>query len=99
MSVSGEDPELVIKDEVFTQAGKNCSTQGKRLEEAFGSYLTILQDIADHAVTSGEVHEATTQFIALAKQIKGKLDGAGSRGKKICDGFVLQVDHDDQYLY
>lgn len=38
MSVSGEDPELVIKDEVFTQAGKIVPLRGsgwRRLSAAF----------------------------------------------------------------
>ncbi len=98
-AVESEDPKLVINDDFFNKIGGLCSSEGKRLEEVFDNYVDILQDIADEAVKGGDIHKSTVQFIAAARMLKGKAKSISATAKKICGGFVTQVDTDDQELY
>lgn len=93
------DPNLVIDDEYISTAGDYSVLRGKNLEDVFDSFIMILEEIKNEAITSGEISKAIDEYIKVAKLIDNHIEEISKNIDIRCDSFLTAINEADSYLF
>ena len=91
--------ELII-DDVFCRAmGAYFVKQGEQFDQLVAEYVSILEEVKNKAIISGDVSQALNSYITYVKKLD-KIIGNLSMPIKIeIDRFLTRIDSEDQYLF
>lgn len=67
MMANGNDPNLIIEDDYFSDTAARCKSYGDHLNQQMSQYLSILDEICSEAIPSGAQHDALSAFAADVK--------------------------------
>ncbi len=93
------DYRLIISDEYVRACGEYIENQGKRFDQFFTEYITILQNATSLAFCSGEIHTALNKYTDIAIQCKGIVSDTSQLVKNTTDCFLDDIDDADSFLY
>lgn len=91
--------ELIIDDDYCRAMGDYFVKQGEQLDTLVSDYITILQDIENKAIISGDVSKALSIYIDYVKQLNKKVGAISEAIKTQIGSFLERVDSEDQYLF
>lgn len=91
--------ELIIDDEYCKAMGEYFVKQGEELDQLVVDYISILQDVKNKGITSGDVSNALNSYINYVKKLNKKIGNLSTSTKIQIDNFLAQVDEEDQYLF
>lgn len=91
--------ELIIDDDYCRAMGYYFMKQGAELDQLIGDYISILQDVKNKGITSGEVSNALSSYINYVKKLHKKVGNISASAKSQIDNFLTRVDAEDKYLF
>lgn len=91
--------ELIIDDDYCKAMGSYFEKQGEELDQLVVDYISILQDVKNKGITSGDVSNALNSYINYVKKLNKKIGNLSTSTKIQIDNFLAQVDEEDQYLF
>ncbi len=91
--------DIIIDDDFCRSMGKYFSSQGEKIDNIVFEYVSILQDLRNRAIVSGDTAKALSSYIEYASKLKKQFGGISSVAKMQVEMFLKAVDESDQYLY
>lgn len=91
--------ELIIDDEYCQAMGNYYVSQGQQIDQIISEYISILQDVRNRAIISGDVAKALTAYMSYANRLNKQIGNISTTAKKQVDAFLSKVDVADQYLF
>ncbi len=91
--------ELIIDDDYCKAMGTYFLKQEEEIDELISKYLSILQEIKDKAIISGDVSDALTVYLAYVQKLTNHFGVISLSIKSQIDKFLERVDSEDQYLF
>lgn len=94
------DANLVIDDFYVTRTVGYCYCGiGRNLNEELNRYIEVLQSIKNDAIKDGSVSEALNKYIDCVNLIKQELIEISKLLETTTEGFIVDIDEADQYLF
>lgn len=91
--------ELKIDDEYVTEMGKYFIDKGEELQGYIDKYIQILDKIRTDAIIEGDTAKALDEFIGFSKNLNVIIQELGKNAKKQSEGFAIEIDKADSYLF
>lgn len=91
--------ELIIDDDYVATMGTYLNDKGTELQGFVDQYIQILEKIRTDAIIAGDTAKALDEFINFSKNLNVKIQELGASGKKQAEGFAIEVDEADSYLF
>lgn len=91
--------ELIIDDDYCRAMGTYVAKQGQQLDQMISDYVTILQDVRQKAIVSGDVATALSAYISYAEKLKKQIGNISTNASNQITTFLTKVDAADQYLF
>lgn len=91
--------ELIIDDDYCRAMGNYFVSQGQQIDQIVSEYVSILQDLRNNAIVSGDVANALSAYIGFASKLNKLVGNISVNAKKNVNGFLAKVDAADQYLF
>lgn len=91
--------ELIIDDDYCRAMGRYFVQQGAQLDKSIAEYISILRDVKDKGIVSGQVSDALSSYIEYAQQLKGQMETISTSLNVQIDNFLKRIDSEDQYLF
>lgn len=91
--------ELIIDDDYCKSMGSYFEKQGEELDQLVVDYISILQDVKNKGITSGDVSNALNSYINYVKKLNKKIGNISTSTKTQIDNFLSRVDAEDEYLF
>ena len=95
--MAGKD--LIIDDDFCKSMGGYFASQGEHMENVITEYISILQEIRNTAITSGDVADALTAYITYVSKLKRQMRNISSTVNAHINNFLMRVDSADEYLF
>lgn len=91
--------EIKIKVKDCCRMGSYFTKQGEELDQLIVDYISILQDVKNKGITSGDVSNALSSYINYVKKLNKKIGSISTSTKTQIENFLSRVDAEDQYLF
>ena len=91
--------ELIIDDDFCKAIGAYFIKQGQQLDQRISEYITILQDVRNKVLISGEVADALTSYITYVQKLNKQMGDISTNVDSQIKKFLSRVDSADQYLF
>lgn len=91
--------ELIIDDDYCRSMGSYFVLQGNQLDELTREYISILKEVKETAIISGEVSDALSVYISYVEKLNDQIGDISDSVKTQIDQFLARVDSEDQYLF
>lgn len=91
--------ELIIDDDYCKAMGSYFEKKGEELDQLVVDYISILQDVKNKGITSGDVSNALNSYINYVKKLNKKIGNLSTSTRIQIDNFLAQVDEEDRYLF
>lgn len=91
--------ELIIDDEFCRAMGTYFTKQGQQFDQMIADYISILQDVRNKGIVSGDVATALSSYISYASKLKKQIGNISSDVNSKINSFLSRVDDADQYLF
>lgn len=91
--------ELIIDDDYCRAMGEYFAKQGEKMDILVTEYISILQNIKNKAITSGDVSEALSAYIDCVKKLDNQIGDISESTKIQINSFLARVDLEDRYLF
>lgn len=91
--------QLIIDDDYCRALGDFFVKQGEHMDGVIAEYVSILQEIKNSAITSGDVSNALGEYISYAQKLNDQIGNISITAKTHIDKFLTSVDDADQYLF
>ncbi len=93
------DKQLIIDDDYCNQMSEYFIKQEEHLDSVISQYITILQEIKNTAITSGDVSDALSEYIGYAQKLNNQIGNVSTITKTHISNFLKKVDEVDKYLF
>lgn len=93
------DINLIIDDDYVTTVGLLCKNRGNELESILDTYMLILQEIEDEALTAGEISTTLNEYRSCVELLNDQIDSISKDIKTMCNNFISAVNVADDYLF
>lgn len=93
------DANLIIDDAYVEAVGRRSRVRGKELQDIMNSYVAILSEIETEAITRGNVAKAVTAYKECVMLLQDKLTEISTQVEEVTDGFLVDVNDADDYLF
>lgn len=93
------DSNLVIDDDYVKEVGNTSYVRGKKFEEILHSYVEILKEIENEAITSGDMFNALVEFRECVALLNDRITKISSNIDTLTEGFIIDVNEADDYLF
>ena len=93
------DSSLIFTDEYYLQLSDVVIENGNQMEIFLSRYLSILKEIRNTAILSGEVADKLTDFIYLVSQLEDNIDYCSNMLARQCKNLIHAVDSADSFLF
>lgn len=91
--------DLIIDDDFCESMGAYLVKKGEEMDQMIDSYISILQDVRDEGIVSGDVATSLSLYISYASQLKRQIGTILYDVKYKIYSFLARVDDADQYLF
>lgn len=91
--------ELIIDDDYCKAMGSYFEKQGQEIDQLVVDYISILQDVKNKGIISGDVADALNSYISYVTKLNKKVGNISTSTKKQIDNFLSRVDAEDKYLF
>lgn len=91
--------ELIVDDDYCKAMGAYFEKQGEELDQLVVDYISILQDVKNKGIISGDVSNTLKLYIDYVKKLNKKFGIISDSTKTQIDKFLLCVDAEDKYLF
>lgn len=91
--------ELIIDDDYCRSMGTYFVQQGKQMDELTREYISILNEVKEKAIISGEVSDALSVYISYVEKLNDQIGKLSDSIKMQINQFLARVDSEDQYLF
>lgn len=91
--------ELVIDDDYCKSMGIYFVKQGEQMDAFIAEYISILHEVRDKALISGETANALSAYIEYTEKLDEQVGKISEVAKTQVDSFLAAVDSADQYLF
>lgn len=91
--------ELIIDDEYCKAMGEYIVKQGEEIDQIVIDYISILQDVKNKGIISGDVSSALNSYISYVKKLNKKIGNLSTSINTQIDNFLARVDAEDKYLF
>lgn len=90
---------LIIDDDYCKAMGTYFTKQGEQIDKLVMDYISILQDVKNQAIISGEVSDALSAYITYVQKLNKQIGNISTSIKVQIDKFLTRIDLEDQYLF
>lgn len=91
--------ELAVDDEYCKAMGNYFVSQGQQIDQIVSEYVSILQDLRNRAIVSGDVADALSAYIECAGKLNKQIGSISTTVNKHVNAFLSKIDDADQYLF
>lgn len=91
--------ELKIDDDYVTEMATYLGEKGTELQGYVDKYIQILKNIRTDAIIEGDTAKALDEFITFSENLNTEIQKLGENGKKQAEGFAVEIDDADSYLF
>lgn len=91
--------ELIIDDDYCRAMGDFFVKQGAELDQMISDYISILQDLKNKGIVSGDVSKALNSYINYVKKLNKQIGVVSTSNKTQINNFLTKVDQEDKYLF
>lgn len=91
--------ELIIDDDYCKAMGAYFVKQGEQMDKLVTDYVSILEEVKNKAIISGDVSKALNTYITYVKKMDKQIGCISTPAKTEIDNFLARVDSEDQYLF
>lgn len=91
--------QLIVDDDYCRAMGEYFIKQGEHMDTVIAEYVSILQEIKNSAITSGDVSDALRTYISYAQKLNKQVGSISTIAKSHIENFLTRVDDADQYLF
>ena len=91
--------EVIVDDEHFEKFAEQCLQACNNINETYSKYLTILNQVANSGITSGDTCDAILRFSEVLAVMDKSYEDIGDCTKKQVEMFLSDIDRADKYLY
>ena len=91
--------KLIVKDAEFEDAGMQLQAYCSVMAEVVKQYKQVMNNMAQYAVPSGEVHDAIVCYLEYINGLETMTTDLGERCKRITEDFIIEIEKSDDYLY
>ena len=91
--------DLIIDDDFCKEMGTYFVKKGEELDQMVSNYISILKNVRNKGIVSGDVATALSSYISYASRLKKQIGRISSDVNKQINSFLDQVDNADQYLF
>lgn len=91
--------ECIIDDAYCEAMGIYFVNQADSLEAMLRGYVSILKEVKNKGIPSGETADALSAFIQYAERMKGELEKLAEISQQHVKNFLTAVDDADKYLF
>lgn len=93
------ETSLKIDDDYCSAVADYFNKQGVNLNTYIKQYISILKDIKNDAIVSGDVAKALDAYITYVKKLENQIDSISANAQKQTNNFLKAVDDADLYLF
>ncbi len=93
------DINLVIDDDYVTTVGVLCRKRGNELEDILDTYMLILKEIEEEALTAGEISTTLNEYRSCVELLNEQIASISKDIEKICKNFISAINVADDYLF
>jgi hypothetical protein len=90
---------LIVADDEYTEAKKAIESFGKAAEKRIEKYVSIMEKVSSTAIKDGTVADNLKKYIEAMKLTKGTVELFTQSLAGAADGFLGEIDANDEYLY
>lgn len=91
--------DLIIDDDFCKSMGSYFVKKGEEMDQLITDYISILQDVRNKGIVSGDVATALSSYISYASKLKKQIGNISSDVNNKINSFLARVDDADQYLF
>lgn len=91
--------ELIIDDEFCRTMGTYFIKQGQQFDQMIDNYISILQNVRNKGIVSGDVATALSSYISYVSKLKKQIGNISFDVNRKINSFLSRVDDADQYLF
>lgn len=91
--------ELIIDDDYCKAMGTYFVKQGEEIDKLVLDYISILNEVKNRAIISGDVSKALGTYITYVKKLNKQIGNISNSIEKQIGNFLIQVDAEDEYLF
>lgn len=91
--------DLIIDDDFCKSMGAYFVKKGTEMDQMIADYISILQDVKNKGIVSGDVAVALSSYISYASKLKMQIGNISSDVNSKINSFLSHVDDEDQYLF
>lgn len=91
--------ELIIDDEYCRAMGNYYVSQGQQIDQIISEYISILQDVRNRAIISGDVAKALAAYMSYADKLNKQIGSISATAKKQVDAFLSKIDAADRFSF
>ena len=89
--------KLMIDDDFFYAMGQYALKQGKTINDAASSYISILNAVRQDAVIGGELAGAMDAYIGFAGKINNEALQVCESMQRQLEDFMTEIDDEDRW--
>ena len=91
--------ELIVDDDYCKAMGAYFEKQGKEIDKLISDYISIIEEVRNNGITSGNVSNALNSYIIYVKKLNKQIGNLSNSNKTQIDKFLAHVDELDRYLF
>lgn len=91
--------ELIVDDDYCKAMGAYFEKQGKEIDKLISDYISIIEEVRNKGITSGNVSNALNSYIIYVKKLNKQIGNLSNSNKTQIDKFLAHVDELDRYLF
>lgn len=91
--------ELIVDDDYCRKMGNYFEKQGEQLDNYISTYISILENIENDAIMSGDTSNALSAYINQAKKMNKQIDSISKTAKAYAEKFISKIDEADEFLF
>lgn len=91
--------DLIIDDDFCKSMGTYFVKKGEEMDQMIVDYISVLQDVRNKGIVSGDVATALSSYISYASKLKKQIGNISSDVNNKINSFLARVDDADQYLF
>jgi hypothetical protein len=96
---SGRTGNLKVADSEYAYLAERYIDYSEKMEKAFQSYINILNNVCQNAISDGAVFDNLQAFRDTAQRLSGQFSAIAKGTAEIYSDFKNDIDAADEYLY
>ena len=91
--------DIIVDDDFIKKVSTYVKNFGTDFDKCYSDYVKITEEYASNGANSGQLSDAISEYIEVAKLLKSKVTEITTAFSGNLDSFLVDFDDADSYLY